>query len=109
MEEIIPRPLNVVKMSQSKPENEMDNIYKLPYPHIPYRRSSIRAYSRHSSNDSTNSMVTAPEQIKVPKRNRGNASNGVREETEDSDGVKGSDKVRCISFHLGIWLTSPSE
>ena len=54
-------------------------------------------------------MVTAPEQIKVPKRNRGNASNGVREETEDSDGVKGSDKVRCISFHLGIWLTSPSE
>ena len=98
MEEMIPRPLNVVKMSRSKSkvENDVHSIYSLPYPLIPYRKSSVRGFSRRSSNDSTNSMVTAPEQIKVPKRNRAS-----RVEKEEEDGAKDSDKV-CCSFC--VWL-----
>lgn len=94
MEDIIPRPLNIVKMSQSRsrPENEAHGIYSLPFPLIPYRKSSVCGFSRRSSNDSTNSMATAPEQIKVPKRKRANHN---AEDKEHSDWAKDSDKVRC--------------
>lgn len=114
MEEMIPRPLNVVKTAGSKPKHGIRLASRSSYPFIPCRRSSLRGDSRHSSSDSTNSMATAPdeipEQIKVPKRSRANtqsSDHGQQKEDETVGYGKGSDKVTCLFFFLFslVWLT----
>ena len=76
MEDIIPKPLRVVK-NQPNPMHEIRSVSCSSYPSIPCRTSSLRVDWRQCSNDSRNSTKTPPfsdnpKQIKIRKRGQTN-------------------------------------
>ena len=76
MEDIVPKPLRVVK-NQSNPMHELRSVSYSSYPSIPCRKSSLRVDWRQFSSDSTDSTKTPPfsdnpKQIKIRKRGQAN-------------------------------------
>lgn len=100
MEDIIPKPLRVVK-NQSNPMHEIRSVSCSSYPSIPCRKSSLRVDWRQFSSDSRDSTETPPfsdnpKQIKIRKRNQANTrlSNHGQENRQRSDSYSASsDKV----------------
>ena len=76
MEDIIPKPLRVVK-NQPNPMHEIRSVSCSSYPSIPCRKSSLRVDWRQFSSDSRDSTETPPfsdnpKQIKIRKRGQAN-------------------------------------
>ena len=100
MEDIIPKPLRVVK-NQSNPMHEIRSVSCSSYPSIPCRKSSLRVDWRQFSSDSRDSTETPPfsdnpKQIKIRKRNQANTRlfNHGQENRQRSDSYSASsDKV----------------
>ncbi|RJE20092.1 hypothetical protein PHISCL_07564 [Aspergillus sclerotialis] len=89
MENLIPKPLRIVKSEQPVRKREYTGLSALSCPQIPRRRSSLRGDWRQRSDESTNSIFTPPlsvsmEHLEVPKirRRLGRRNGGLRRETE---------------------------
>lgn len=104
MENLVPKPLRVVKSERPVRKREYTGLSALPCPRVPQRRSSLRSDWRQSSDESANSIFTPPlsvsmEHLEVPKiRMKRGRDGGFRRETEITHYTGDEHEVFCTLY-----------